>query len=226
MNPIIQKRFAQIFLLVILQAALLFAFAGKITWVAGWAYIAIYVAFIGMNAIVLLPRSPELVVERAQIGANTKGWDKIVSSLVGACGLAILVVAGLDERLGWTHAYTLPTQAAGALVIAIGYGFFGWAMASNKFFAVTVRIQSERGHTVQNGGPYQLVRHPAYLGMILYSLGTPALLDSVPAFLPALLLAVLMIVRTNLEDDTLKRELPGYAEFCQQTRYRLVPGIW
>ena len=226
MNPIIRKRLVQVFFLIVLQVGILFASAGSLTWPEGWAYIIIYIAFIGVNAVVLLPRSPDLVAERTHIGENTKGWDKLVSALTSISGLVMLLVGGLDERFGWTNAYSAVTQAAGAVVIIIGYGFFGWAMASNKFFAVTVRIQSERGHTVQTGGPYKMVRHPAYLGMILSSLGTPALLDSVPAFLPALILTALIIVRTALEDSTLKRELPGYTEFSAQTRYRLIPGIW
>jgi len=89
-----------------------------------------------------------------------------------------------------------------------------------------VRIQTERGHTVVSGGPYRFVRHPAYLGVILLVLSSPIMLGSSWALIPGVICAVLMIVRTALEDKTLQAELPGYVDYTQQTRYRLLPGVW
>ena len=101
-----------------------------------------------------------------------------------------------------------------------------WATASNAYFSQIVRIQAERGHEVATGGPYRFVRHPAYTGTILTSLATPILLASWWAFAVGLLAAVLMILRTILEDRTLQTELPSYLEYACWVRYRLVPGVW
>jgi protein-S-isoprenylcysteine O-methyltransferase Ste14 len=96
----------------------------------------------------------------------------------------------------------------------------------NRFFSGTVRIQTERGHHVVTDGPYRFVRHPGYAGALLGFVLIPLLLDSVWAFIPAVLLIAITFVRTALEDATLQKELPGYAEYAQTTRYRLIPGIW
>jgi len=101
-----------------------------------------------------------------------------------------------------------------------------WATGVNAFISQVVRIQSERGHTVISTGPYRLVRHPAYVGMILVVLGAPIMLGSWWALIPGVISALVVTVRTKLEDQTLQAELPGYVEYAQQTRYRLAPGIW
>jgi protein-S-isoprenylcysteine O-methyltransferase Ste14 len=111
-------------------------------------------------------------------------------------------------------------------VLAVGYGLAAWAMDANAYFSTVVRIQSERGHTVCRSGPYRFVRHPGYVGYTLQALGMPFLLGSLWALLPALVMAVAMVIRTVLEDRTLQAELPGYREYAQEVRYRLVPGIW
>jgi protein-S-isoprenylcysteine O-methyltransferase Ste14 len=94
------------------------------------------------------------------------------------------------------------------------------------YFTAAVRIQEERGQTVCKDGPYRFVRHPGYVGANLQSLGTPLLLGSLWAFIPAILAVVLMVTRTALEDRTLQAELPGYSAYTQEVKYRLLPGIW
>jgi protein-S-isoprenylcysteine O-methyltransferase Ste14 len=89
-----------------------------------------------------------------------------------------------------------------------------------------VRIQTDRGHTVATGGPYRFVRHPGYAGGLALTLATPFLLGSWPALIPAVALMGILVVRTVLEDRTLRRELPGYVEYAGRVRYRLLPGIW
>lgn len=89
-----------------------------------------------------------------------------------------------------------------------------------------VRIQIERGHQVVSSGPYRWIRHPGYAGAILTYLATPLLLDSRWAFLPAIFLIVVLIIRTVLEDKTLQAELTGYGDYAKQVRYRLFPGVW
>ncbi|HEX2953959.1 MAG TPA: isoprenylcysteine carboxylmethyltransferase family protein, partial [Bacillota bacterium] len=104
--------------------------------------------------------------------------------------------------------------------------FVLWAMYTNPFFATTVRIQNDRGQTVIQCGPYRLVRHPGYLGSIVFNLASPLALGSWWTFLPALFSIILIMIRTGLEDRTLRTELPGYPKYAATTRYRLFPGIW
>ncbi len=101
-----------------------------------------------------------------------------------------------------------------------------WATGSNAFFSLTVRIQKERGQAVVEGGPYRFVRHPSYVGGILFELAAPIMLGSWWALIPGGLDAVLFVIRTALEDKTLQAELDGYPAYTERTRYRLVPGVW
>ena len=99
-------------------------------------------------------------------------------------------------------------------------------MVSNKFFATTVRIQKERGHTVQTGGPYRFVRHPGYASLLVSYITIPIALGSLWACIPMALLVVNLFLRTALEDRTLQNELGGYKDYAARVRYRLLPGIW
>ncbi len=225
MNAIV-RRFAQIGVLIIVQAAILFLAAGRIDWAQAWAYMILYVAVIALNASIMLPRNSDLIAERGQIKEDAKGWDKRMGVLTGITGLAVLVVCGLDERFNWSPPFDLTVQVVGFVVMALGFLFFSWAMASNRFFSAIVRIQKDRGHTVIASGPYRLVRHPGYIGIIAYTLATPFLLGSLWGLIPAVLMSVLVVARTRLEDRTLAQELPGYTDYKQRVPYRLVPGVW
>ena len=99
-------------------------------------------------------------------------------------------------------------------------------MITNTFFSGTVRIQHDRGHAVISDGPYGWVRHPGYAGWSLSLITTPLMLGSFWALIPGALAALLLIVRTVFEDQTLQGELEGYSDYAQRVRYRLLPGVW
>jgi protein-S-isoprenylcysteine O-methyltransferase Ste14 len=147
-------------------------------------------------------------------------------SILGLTQLVRYIVAGLDQRYGWTGGFPLAAQIAALAVCALGYALVVWATASNTFFSQIVRIQSERGHGVVTGGPYHYVRHPAYVGMIVFELAMSILLASWWALIASGLCAILLILRTALEDRTLQAELTGYVDYSRQVRHRLLPGIW
>ena len=136
------------------------------------------------------------------------------------------MVAALDLRFEWLPEIPLVFQIVALVVYVLGWAVHLWAMASNRFFARSVRIQMDRGQTVATGGPYQYVRHPGYVGGILLQVAAPISLGSLWALIPGGLGALLLIIRTALEDKTLLEELDGYTEYAQQTRYRLLPGVW
>lgn len=204
----------------------LFLAAGRIEWRLGWIFLGVITAGQIATTVLLLARSPTLLGERAWMQKGSKLWDKVIVSLGEAGWIGTGIVAGLDARFGWSPRLGVELQVAGLVLIVLGFGIFLWAMASNRFFSSFVRIQADRGHIVETGGPYRYVRHPGYVGALLTYLASPLALASLWTFIPSALMLVLFVFRTALEDRTLQAELRGYAEYARRVRYRLLPGVW
>jgi len=219
----ILKQRAWAICLVAIQGAILFLAARKIDWWEAWLYTGICLPGYFLNLGLLLSGSPESRAERSKA---LKYLNRIAGGLFGlAFFLCLPLVAGLDERLGWSH-LKLRTQLDCLLVFLLGFGILNWALAANTFFFRVVQLGREKKHTLKSEGPYRFVRHPAYLGLIIQSLALPPFLGSHWAMIPGGVAAILLIIRTALEDRALLVELEGYEEFARRTRYRLVPGIW
>jgi len=211
---------------VLVLTAILIIAAGRWDWVMGWVYMVMYTGVTGV-AVLVVPLDPELVEERTQIKEGVKEWDKRLTVLGSVLyPLAILVVAGLDARQGWSPRVPPALQLAALAVAAAGNLISVWAAAVNRFYSRWVRIQKERGHVVVSDGPYRYLRHPGYLGQIVFSLASALALGSLWALIPGGLFAVLLVVRTALEDRTLQEELEGYREYTRRVRHRLIPPIW
>jgi protein-S-isoprenylcysteine O-methyltransferase Ste14 len=223
-RTLLRRRALQLGAIVVLQGAILFVGSGRMGWAAGWVYLATYVAMIALTRLVV--RDPELFAERARMPKDAKAWDKVLSTAAGLAGLAVVLVAAIEVRFGWSEPLPVPIQAAGFAAFVLGFGFAIWAMASNRYFSAVVRIQVDRGHTVAAGGPYAFVRHPAYVGFLVGNLATALLLGSRWALVPVALTGLLIVARTALEDRTLRNELKGYADYAARVRYRLLPGVW
>jgi protein-S-isoprenylcysteine O-methyltransferase Ste14 len=207
--------------------AILFGIVGRWDWWMGWALSGIYIVWTVSSAVLILPINPAMLAERAHPASDTRKWDKIILAVMGLLMVAEFVIASLDVRLGWSQQFPLTLQVIGLVAAIVGYDFILiWAMVSNAFFVATVRIQSDRQHTVTSSGPYSFVRHPGYLGSILLDLGVPFMLNSLWAIIPAIMVTLVLIARTALEDKTLQVELSGYKEYAERVRYRLFPGIW
>lgn len=227
MQAAIRKRFAQLLFSLALMACALFVSAGRVDWLMAWVYLAVYVSGIAVAAAVLLHHSPDLIAERAEVKAGAKSWDKWFALAFGLVGpVATLVIAGLNERYGWEPRAPRGVQWGAVALGVPGYALVLWAMASNRFFSSVVRIQKDRGHVAVSGGPYGYVRHPGYVGMLVFGLAIPLMLGSLWALIPAGLTAVVGVARTALEDRTLRRELDGYQDYARRVRYRLFPGVW
>ena len=204
----------------------LFLPAGRWDWVMGWALVGIYVAWTAATALLVIPRSPEMLIERATRRKDMKSWDALILSVIGLTTLAKHLTAGFDVRFGWTRGLPPALPVAALIVAALGYAVLTWAMAANAFFSLVVRIQEDRGQAVVSSGPYRFVRHPGYVGTLAFELATPIMLGSLWALIAGGLAALLTVVRTALEDRTLLQQLDGYEEYAQRVRYRLLPGIW
>lgn len=225
----ITKWCLQSFLGLIGYALIIFLAAGTIFWIWGWLLIGLVGAFLAAHPVILVPRNPDLLVERGKglRAEGVKAWDRWIAGLAaGVMPVLSWVIGGLDFRFGWTGSIKTIWHVVGFFLSILGYGLFLWALASNAYFSEGVRIQGERGHTVATGGPYHYVRHPGYSGAILAQLSTPMLLGSIWALIPSIGSAVFYIMRTHFEDATLIEELPGYLAYTQTTRSKLLPGIW
>jgi len=198
-------------------------------WWQAWAYSLLFAsAGIGLR-LWAERRHPGLMAERAQLlrAPGVKSWDRLLSPLMAlSLGLPLFVVAGLDHRFGWSPHFPSWLNILGLVLASAGYGFAGWALVENRFFSAVVRIQSERGHVVCDTGPYKIVRHPGYAGSVLPPFAMVLALDSVWTLIPATAAVVIVVVRTALEDHTLQQELPGYREYADHVRYRLIPGVY
>ncbi|MBU2675684.1 MAG: isoprenylcysteine carboxylmethyltransferase family protein [Gammaproteobacteria bacterium] len=200
--------------------------AGRLGWVAGWIYIGIVTLYFLANLAYLERVNPELIEARMRMGKGTKSWDIVWGIVFGPILLAVYVVAGLDAiRFEWSTMSPL-FWPIGLILFVSGVALLSWSMGVNPFFEKTVRIQTERDHRVIDTGPYALVRHPGYVGLFGWCVSAPFLLGSWWAFVPAMLSVVGLVVRTALEDRTLRQELEGYAAYSQRVRYRLFPGVW
>lgn len=194
-------------------------------WVSGWVYLGVVLAGTVAEHRHVARVNPTLGERRKAIGPGTKRWDLGWNALFWPLLASVDVVASVQYRLQG-DAMGFAVSPAGVLVVASGFFLSAWAMGANPFFEGTVRIQAEVGHRVFEGGPYRLVRHPGYLGLVLWALGTPLILRSTWALGPAVATAAWLVLRTGLEDATLRRELPGYADFASRTKHRLLPGVW
>ena len=170
--------------------------------------------------------NPEVIVARSRLQKGTKRWDAILLCLYFPAMSAVLVVAAFDDgRFHWFPVSWWVCGIGYTLLLA-GIGIVTWAEGVNKFFEVTVRIQTERGHEVIDSGPYAIVRHPGYVGGVVHALGMALSLGSLWALIPACIASTVLIVRTQWEDKTLQAELNGYEQYAMRVRHKLIPGLW
>ena len=192
-----------------------------------WAYLGAYSGLLLAFALITSKRDPGLLEERRRAGPGVKKWDRLLLTIYGILFFATLIVASVDVgRFHWSDTVPLGLQIVGLAICAVSFGIVWWATWVNTYFSRVVRIQQDRGQRVVTAGPYQYVRHPGYAANIFIWPGTALALGSWWAMLPAVGIIVVYILRTVLEDRTLHEELEGYAEYAEQVRYRLLPGVW
>jgi protein-S-isoprenylcysteine O-methyltransferase Ste14 len=210
---------------ILVIAVILFLSAGKLTWLEAWAYLLISLLDVSFNAFYMLRHDPGLINERGKAGENAKSWDKAIGAIYTILQMTTFLVAGLDFRFGWSK-MPLILEIVGGLGFALAMALVSWVMTANPFLSTFVRIQDDRGHYAVTSGPYRFVRHPMYSGLFFSFLATALLLGSWWALVPVVMDCILFIVRTTLEDNSLQKELPGYRDYAQKVRNRLIPGIW
>jgi protein-S-isoprenylcysteine O-methyltransferase Ste14 len=199
--------------------------AGRWDWTAAWVLTGIYAVWVAGTAVLVMPRYPALLAERATRRPE-RGWDKVILGSVGLLTTAGYLVAGFDVRYGWSPDMPVALQGAATFTALAAYGLVAASMASNAYFSTVSRIQADRGQAVATGGPYQVVRHPGYVGAAAFAVAAPFVLGSWAATPLGLTTGALLVVRTAFEDRMLRDELEGYADYAARVRWRLLPGIW
>ncbi len=223
------RQWIRLVVVYLLIPVILLICGGDIGWWQAWVYsLLILAAGIG-GRMWAEQRHPGITAERQSKESfhNAKAWDKVLAPLMAVSFVfPMVIVAGLDHRYNWSTEFPLWISVVGFIFIVFGYGFAAWALAVNRFFFSVVRIQTDRGHVVCDSGPYRFVRHPGYAGNILPLFGIVLALSSVWALIPSVAALLITVIRTVLEDQTLQEELPGYRDYAQRVRYRLIPGIY
>jgi len=205
---------------------LLLLSAGRPDWLQAWAFSLAFGAFLAFYGLWAVRNDPGQLAERSRRKENVKSWDRAILSVYTVLLLVMLVLAGLDAgRFRWAPLSPL-LQTAGWVAGVLAGAWIWWTTVVNTFLSRWVRIQDDRGQRVVTRGPYRLVRHPMYLGVIVFILSVALVLGSGWALAPAALIGALFVLRTALEDKTLQTELPGYKDYAARVRYRLLPGIW
>jgi protein-S-isoprenylcysteine O-methyltransferase Ste14 len=206
--------------------AILFLPAGTLNWPEAWIFIAVYLLFGILISNWLLINDPQLLEKRMSREKPKKRWDKLIVSGIVVVTFPLFIVPGFDAvRYQWSKVNVL-IEAIGFAGFALSFYIVFLTMKENTYLSKIVEVQVDRGHEVVTTGPYQYVRHPMYFGLIILFFSMPLALGSLYGLVPGLILTILIALRTHFEDKTLHEELPGYREYAEATRYRLLPGLW
>lgn len=219
---------AKAVLWIALMAVLLFAAAGTIDWTGGWVFLAEFVLCALAVTLWLAWRDPGLLAERLG-GVFQQGqafWDKVFMAAIIVLWHGWFVLMALDARRWRLSHMPHPLTWAGAVLIPIGFFVVWLTFRENSFAAPVVKLQPERGQHVVDTGPYRIVRHPMYAGAGLYLIGMPLLLGSWLGLVVLPLIFCALAIRIFIEEETLRRGLPGYRDYEVRVPYRILPGIW
>jgi protein-S-isoprenylcysteine O-methyltransferase Ste14 len=202
--------------------ALFFIPAGTFRFWEAWVYLAVLFIPIALVFTYLIRNDRELLERRLRMKEKEEK-QKAIQKVGAVLYLIGFLLPGLDRRLGWSSV-PLPVVMVADVVVLLGYVFFFFVLRANSFASRVIEVHEEQ--RVITTGPYSLVRHPMYLAISLMLVFTPLALGSAWALIPFALAIVLLVARARNEEDILSRDLPGYREYMQRTRYRLIPGIW
>ena len=201
---------------------MLFVPAGTLVYWQAWVYLAILFVPMSLISRYLLNNDPELLERRMRMKEKETEQKRIIA-LGWAYFLLLFLLPGFDRRFGWSSVDPKLVFVAD-LVVVLGYLLFVMVLKENRYASRIIEV--EPGQQVVTTGPYAVVRHPMYLAVLLMFTFSPLALGSLWAMLPTPLLAVLLVARIDNEEGVLLRELAGYRDYCQQVKYRLLPGVW
>lgn len=206
----------------LLVGLLIFLPAGTFSYTYGWLFIGLLFVPMLIAGLVMLYKSPEFLKKRLD-GKEKQGTQKGVVAVSGLMFIVGFVVAGLDFRFGWSNMPAWVVITASALFL-VAYALYAEVMRENAYLSRTIKV--EQGQTVVDTGLYGIVRHPMYAVTILLFLMIPLVMGSWYALIAFAFYPAVIIIRLTDEEDLLTKELPGYAEYKQKVKYRIIPFIW
>ena len=213
--------------IVVASAALLFLPTWSLHFWQGWIYLVVIVGAWVIFSLWLLRADPQLMERRLQT-QEIEPAQKLFQKVGAAIFYPAMLLPGFDFRFGWTRGWLAPVPVwlvlVGQAAALAGSCIIFWTMAKNSFAGQTIQV--EAGQRLISDGPYAVVRHPFYAGLMMWVLGTPFALGSYVAVPLFALLVPLIVYRLVNEEKMLVCELAGYVEYCGRTRFRLVPGVW
>jgi protein-S-isoprenylcysteine O-methyltransferase Ste14 len=209
----------------VVMGLLLFVPAGTTAYWEAWAYLAIFFGASALTTVFLLRRDPALLERRMRGGptAEKRPVERVIMAFTSIGFIALLVVPALDRRFGWSD---VPVYAIGVgdALLGVGFYFIFLVYKENTFTSATIEVAADQ--KVVSTGPYAVVRHPMYASALLYLAGTPLALGSYWGLVPLAAMLPFLIWRLFDEETLLTGSLPGYVEYKNKVRHRLVPGIW
>jgi protein-S-isoprenylcysteine O-methyltransferase Ste14 len=209
------------FVFVAVLAASLFGAAGRLDLTGFWIYIAIVAA---TSMVSLVITDPGLVEERVRPGGRNMN---AIYALAMLWPIAHWVIAGLDRgRFHWSDGVPAWLRVIALAAFAASFAVVVWSAYANRFASTVLRIQEERGHKVASNGPYAFVRHPMYVAGVVIGATSGLALGSWLAEAVFAPFVPFLIWRTTKEDRLLQVDLPGYREYAERVRYRILPGVW
>ncbi len=187
-----------------------------------YVYFGIIIIPMLLATVYFLKKDPEVLQRRLKTGEN-EGEQKLIMAILGFCVVAMYLIPGFDKRFSWSEIPFSLSLLADVFVL-LGYLFMLYVTKVNSFASRVITVEEQQ--SVIDTGPYSKVRHPMYVGALIMYLATPLALASWWAYLPMSLIPVLIGFRIVNEEQVLSKDLPGYVEYCQRVRWRLIPGIW
>ena len=221
-SELIKMVFARLLIVIPLLLAMFFLPAGTFAYWEAWLYLTVLLIPMVLVLIYLLRNDPALLARRMRM-REKEASQKLIVKLGSLYYLLIFLIPGFDKRFGWSNVPVVVVIVADVLVL-LGYGMFFLVLRENRYASRIIEV--EQGQEVISSGPYAIVRHPMYLGVSLMYILSPLALGSYWATIPSLLIIPLLVARIRNEESVLGRELKGYKEYMQKTKYRLIPGIW
>ena len=207
---------------VLLVGALIFLPAGTLRFPGGWLLMGILFVPMFLAGLVMMAKDPNLLRSRLKAKEKESGQDLVIK-LSGLMFLVGFILAGLDHRFGWSK-LPMTVNYIGAALFLTAYVLYAEVLRENAWLSRTIEVQ--QGQTVVSTGLYGIVRHPMYAATLLLFQSMPLVLGSIPAFLVFLCYPAIIARRILGEEEILKRDLPGYAEYLDKVRWRLIPYIW
>jgi len=220
------KAFGGLLILFIAMGAALFMPAGKFDYWQAWAFLAVFFISAFVITIYLIKKDPKLLERRVAAGpsAEKEASQKIIQSITSLGFIAMLILPAFDYRFHWWPTIPLGASILGDVLVASGFFIIFLVYKENTFTSATIEIYPEQ--IVISTGLYALVRHPMYMGGLIMFIGMILALASWWGLVAFLLIMPALIWRIFDEEKLLTKDLPGYAEYKNKVRHRLVPFIW